>query len=99
MLARQVLYHLSHILSLSHFFCFSYFSGRSLLFCLDLASDHDSPIYTSLIADDRHVPPYLSHLLRWDLANFLPKLALIHSLPNLCLTNSWDYMSDPLNLT
>jgi hypothetical protein len=35
--------------------------------------------------------PHLVCLLKWDLAHFLPGLALNHDLPNLHLPSSWDY--------
>jgi hypothetical protein len=43
-LARQALYHLSHILGR---FCFSYFLDRISRFCSDLASDRDDPTSAS----------------------------------------------------
>jgi hypothetical protein len=36
----------------------------------------------------------LTYWLRWGLTNFLPRLALNHNLPHLCLSSSWDYRHD-----
>jgi hypothetical protein len=58
-LARQVLYHLSHTFRT---FCFSYISDRVLNFCLGPASDHDPSIPPFYIAKTRgahHTPSLL----------------------------------------
>jgi hypothetical protein len=53
------------------FFCFSCFLGRSLCFCLGLASDCDHPTYGLLSSSWNHrsVPPFLAYWLRWILLN------------------------------
>jgi hypothetical protein len=43
---------------------------------------------------DRYMPPPLVHLLKWGLANFLPRQAPNHSL----FPSSWDQRGQPLNL-
>jgi hypothetical protein len=38
------------------------------------------------------------YLLRWSLANFLPRIALKLNSPNFCFLVNWDYRCEPLHL-
>jgi hypothetical protein len=71
-----------------YLFALDYFSDRVWLFFFwpGWASDIDF----LHIWDHRHVPPHTSLLLRWDLVNLSPGLALNHDPPNLCFYSSWD---------
>jgi hypothetical protein len=72
-LSRQMLYHLSHIPSPC---CFSCFSDQVLSFLQGPAMDHDPPILGLLCSRGcSYVPLCLACLLKWGLANFLPRLA------------------------
>jgi hypothetical protein len=70
LLARQALYHLSHI---SNLLCFSYFSKRVSSFCQGWLGLWSSYLYHRVagITDMKHY----AYLWRWDLTNFLPGLA------------------------
>jgi hypothetical protein len=72
----------------SFFFCFSYFSGGVLCFCLGLASDCHSPTYFSHIAEIKGLFTWLVHIYLLSLANFMPRLALNHNSPYLWLSSS-----------
>jgi hypothetical protein len=90
--ARQVLYHLTHILCP---LCFSYFLGRVSHFCPRPVSDHDSPTYDLLCSCYRFTPPQLTYSSRRNRTNFLPGLASNHNPPNFSLSSSLDYKHDP----
>jgi hypothetical protein len=80
-LFRQVLYHSSHASNLYLFvyFCFSYFSGCILSFCLGSASDRNLPTYgLPSSRDHKQVPPLLGLSIEISVANFLLWLALAH---------------------
>jgi hypothetical protein len=86
MVARKEFYHLSHVVAL---FCFSYFSGRVLHFCLGLASDCDPPTYGLPCSwNHKPAPPHPAYWLRWrSFANlFCPVWP-----QTMILLSSWDY--------
>jgi hypothetical protein len=90
-LALQVLCHLSHS---SAPFCVGYFWDRvsclmpgplSFYLCFPRSWDDRCTVLC---------PTF--YWMRWGLVNFLPKLALNYSLPDLFLPNSWDYRCELL---
>jgi hypothetical protein len=76
-------------------FYFSYFSDTVFCFCPCPASDHNLPTYSSWVAEPQVCIP-APGLLRWGLANFLPRMASNHDPPNLYLPSNWDNRSEQL---
>jgi hypothetical protein len=90
MLSRQVLHHLSHVLSPA--FALVIVLDRASHFC----SEHDNLTYSFLHRWDRgHVLPHLTCLLRYCLTNFLPWLFSNCDPPNLPHLSSWDNRRGP----
>jgi hypothetical protein len=94
-LARQTLYYLSHTAIL---FCFSIFSDGISCFFRTVAGLELGSSYLCLLCGWNFSPglPHPSCLLRWDLTNFLPRLASNLGPPDLHLLSSWDYSCWPL---
>jgi hypothetical protein len=92
MIARQLLYHLSHACKFLK--NFSYFSDRVSHFCPGLALDHDPPTYLSYLGLQSHTT--MSSF--WLATNFLPRLALNLNPPHFCLLRNRDYRHEPLHL-
>jgi hypothetical protein len=87
-IAKQALYHLSHTLIPFLLYLFIFWI-RAHSFCPGRASDHESSW------GNRCVALHPACLLRWGLANFLPRLDLNLDPPDLYLLNSQDYRCEP----
>jgi hypothetical protein len=86
MLARQVLYHLSHFASP---FCIGYLWDKVLLFAL--ASLYHDPHLCPLIAGWQACATTPRHCLRCDITKFLPGLTLNHNPLSLHFPSSFFY--------
>jgi hypothetical protein len=91
-LARQALYHLSHVPTP---FSFNYILNRISQFCPGLRSFY---LHFSNSWDDKHSPLCPAYWLRWCLANFYLGSTSNHGLLNLYLPSSLDYKCEPLHL-
>jgi hypothetical protein len=77
-------------------FCLKFIFEVGSHFCLGTALDEDLHLLCSW--DHRHAPLHLTCLLRWNLDNVLPGLALNFNTPDFHLLRSQDYKCEPLCL-